>query len=493
LIPFSIVLLALLLRILALGVAPLIGDESYYWLWSKHLALSYFDNPPGVALLVRLSTVLGGESEAGIRWLNAALGVLAVWLASSIGTQLLSRPAGWIAAAVLAAGPPYLVISRFVYTDTLQLVLLLANLSLLAPFLRQRSSAAISGWRFAAIGVTMAALLNTKYSAYLYAVVVLITLAWTRLDLFADRRTWWAMNIAAVGFVPAVAWNAAHDWASYRWQWRHLIGPSQAYRPLGNLSHALSYLTPPLLALSLPSLAGLWKRRQVLILASAVVLTVPILLSPANSPRNATVGLTLFLLLGADELARWLQGRWRPFATGVVSLLLALNLVYGLGTVLSILGADQLPHSSVAPVLRWEGSGWREIGRDPLGTLGITPEWPVFALDYNIAGQLRYYARLPVTTGWPQYRFWEGPQICAGEPGMDAMQVIGLAYLEPTVVTAQLQDSFRQVDGPRSVRLGGATSEKTFHLWKVKGCTVTAEILLERLDFLELAGTGRHG
>ena len=26
------------------------SDETYYWLWSKKLALSYFDHPPMVAL-----------------------------------------------------------------------------------------------------------------------------------------------------------------------------------------------------------------------------------------------------------------------------------------------------------------------------------------------------------------------------------------------------------------------------------------------------------
>ena len=28
-----------------LGVAPM-GDESYYWMWGQHPALSYFDHPP---------------------------------------------------------------------------------------------------------------------------------------------------------------------------------------------------------------------------------------------------------------------------------------------------------------------------------------------------------------------------------------------------------------------------------------------------------------
>ena len=62
---------AVFLRFWHLGSAALIGDESYYWLWSERLALAYYDNAAGVALLVRMSTLFGGQSELGIRWLNA--------------------------------------------------------------------------------------------------------------------------------------------------------------------------------------------------------------------------------------------------------------------------------------------------------------------------------------------------------------------------------------------------------------------------------------
>jgi len=92
----------------------LIGDESYFWLWSRHLDWAYFDHPAGVALMVRLSTVLGGESEAGIRWLNAALGLACVVLTYALGAQMLSRHAGLFAAFLVALGAPYLLTSRFV-------------------------------------------------------------------------------------------------------------------------------------------------------------------------------------------------------------------------------------------------------------------------------------------------------------------------------------------------------------------------------------------
>ena len=38
-----------LLRFIAGAVLPLSCDETYYWLWSRHLAAGYFDDPPMIA------------------------------------------------------------------------------------------------------------------------------------------------------------------------------------------------------------------------------------------------------------------------------------------------------------------------------------------------------------------------------------------------------------------------------------------------------------
>ncbi|MGC9333711.1 MAG: glycosyl transferase, partial [Anaerolineae bacterium] len=71
----AVVALGATLRFWRLGELALIDDESYYWLWSQRLDWAYFDHPAGVAVLTWLSTALGGQAEAGVRWLNALLGL----------------------------------------------------------------------------------------------------------------------------------------------------------------------------------------------------------------------------------------------------------------------------------------------------------------------------------------------------------------------------------------------------------------------------------
>ena len=84
---------------------------------------------------------------------------------------MLSRRAGLLAAVAVAVGAPYLLTSRFVYTDALQLFLLLIQLfwtwRLVSERPRPRLVTALG------FGLSLALLFNTKYSAYLYALALL--------------------------------------------------------------------------------------------------------------------------------------------------------------------------------------------------------------------------------------------------------------------------------------------------------------------------------
>jgi 4-amino-4-deoxy-L-arabinose transferase-like glycosyltransferase len=475
-----------MLRFWRLGAVALIGDESYYWLWSERPAPAYFDNAAGVAFLVRASTALAGQSERGIRWLNAALGVGAVYLSYVLGTQLCSRRAGAIGAAFLAVGAPYLVVSRFVYTDALQIFLLLLSLVLLAPLIAHRweewagrHARGRETWRFWAIGLSMAALLNTKYNAYLYAAVVLVVLLVRRRTLFREPRTWLAMGIAACGLAPVLVWNAQRDWASFRWQFQH-FGAGTIFRSTvqANLMHAIRYLTPTLALAGVLGLSQVRELRRQLLLAPALALTLPILLGPTDSPRNLLTGLALLLVLAGDAFDRWIA-RSSRLAWSALGLCLLGASVYGVGTVIETMAPSVLPSSTIGSAIRVDGAGWRTVG------LEFEDEAEVFALDYSIASQLRYYTGRPVHTAWAQYQLWGIPALC-GPYGTD-VQIVALGYVEPQFVTQRLIESFDQVEGPVELAMGEG---KVLYTWTAHSCTIDQVTFLERFDFLTLVEAG---
>ena len=69
-----------LVRFFVAGWIELSPDESYYLLWSEHPDVSYYENGPGVAVAIWLSTHVFGTSEFAVRFFSPLL---------TLGTSLL--------------------------------------------------------------------------------------------------------------------------------------------------------------------------------------------------------------------------------------------------------------------------------------------------------------------------------------------------------------------------------------------------------------------
>src|SRR3954449_12747493 len=63
------------LRLAAAAYTPLTFDEAYYWMWSKALAGGYYDHPPMVAAVIRLGTLIAGDTELGVRLVSILLAI----------------------------------------------------------------------------------------------------------------------------------------------------------------------------------------------------------------------------------------------------------------------------------------------------------------------------------------------------------------------------------------------------------------------------------
>src|SRR5258708_9355488 len=63
----------------------LVGDEAYYWLWSRHLDICYLDKGPVIAWIIAAGTALFGQTVFGIRFFAVILSS-----ATGIGIYLLA-------------------------------------------------------------------------------------------------------------------------------------------------------------------------------------------------------------------------------------------------------------------------------------------------------------------------------------------------------------------------------------------------------------------
>ncbi|WP_299644147.1 glycosyltransferase family 39 protein, partial [Devosia sp.] len=252
-------------RLAIAAVLPAGVDEAYSLGIARQLSLSYFDHPPLHLWLVGLWAKLwGSEDLLLLRLPFVLLGALSTWLIHALGRRLFSVGAGVWAAVIFNLAPVFgLAHGGLILPDGPLIAASLATALIVARIVFEPAEGAKLGlWALA--GLTAGLALLSKYHGVLLILGVGLFLATTR-----DGRKWlltpgpWlAAGIAALCFLPVIAWNMQHDWASFAFQsGRGRFGSE--FRPLGPLESLLlqaAYLLPwigvPLAIVLVRAIAG---------------------------------------------------------------------------------------------------------------------------------------------------------------------------------------------------------------------------------------------
>lgn len=211
---------ALLLKLILAAVLPLTNDEAYYWIWSQHMQLSYYDHPPFIAWLFWLGDHMRGLSGGSVRWPGVLLGhaTLAVWLVLLKPFLDEKQRYYWLWLALLS---PLMGGSGLIVTPDLPLMFFYAVS--LWMFFRWRER---PEWPLAlAFGVAMGLGFASKYVMVLFALSVL-PLVFVSPDLrrALPRSLPWLLLGGALGSLPVWLWNMMHDFASIKFQAEHGLG-----------------------------------------------------------------------------------------------------------------------------------------------------------------------------------------------------------------------------------------------------------------------------
>lgn len=211
--------LALVVKLGLAAALPLTNDESYYWVWSQHLQLSYYDHPPFVAWLYWLGDFVN-FLPGSVRWPGVLLGhaTLGVWL-KLLKPYLDERQRTyWLWMALLS---PLLGGSALVVTPDVPLMFFY-GLSLWL-FFRWLAN---PKWKISlAFGAAMGLGFSSKYMMVLFGLSLLPLLLLSLEVRQAFRRSWplLAAGILA-GTFPVWLWNFLHDFSSLKFQAHHGLG-----------------------------------------------------------------------------------------------------------------------------------------------------------------------------------------------------------------------------------------------------------------------------
>jgi hypothetical protein len=248
------------LRLASAAVTPLTFDEAYYWTWSKHLAGGYYDHPPMVAVLIRLGTMIAGDTELGVRLVSILLALpmsFAVYRSAEIlfGGRRVAATATILLNVTLMAAVGTMIVTP----DAPLLVASSFVLFCLAKILETGRGA----W-WLAVGAAVGAALLSKYTALFFGPAILIWLiAVPKLRRWLISPWPYLGGIAAFAiFSPVILWNADHQWVSFIKQLGRARIEDFTLRYIGELLPTqIAFATPLVFILGSMGFYALWKRK----------------------------------------------------------------------------------------------------------------------------------------------------------------------------------------------------------------------------------------
>src|SRR5438874_1623628 len=200
-------------RLVAAAWTPLTFDEAYYWMWSKHLAGGYYDHPPGVAIVIRLGTIIAGDTELGVRLISILLALPMSWAVYRTATILFGGVRVAVTATILLNVTLMAAVGTLIVTPDAPL---LVAASFVLFFLSKVLETGRGAWCLA-VGAAVGTALLSKYTALFFGPAILIWL------VIVPKLRHWLVSpwlylggmVALALFSPVILWNADHHWVSF--------------------------------------------------------------------------------------------------------------------------------------------------------------------------------------------------------------------------------------------------------------------------------------
>jgi 4-amino-4-deoxy-L-arabinose transferase-like glycosyltransferase len=220
----NVLLLILLFSIVRLIVAftvDLGNDESYYWFYSQHLKLNYFDHPPMVALWVRIFTLnLSLQNFPGFIRLGSVVGcALSTWFMYKCAAQLCSEKAGWFAACLYNASfYAGVTAGIFIMPDSPQMVFWTWSMWMIAKLCVDDTK--FLNWILVGISVGLC-IMSKVHGIFIWVGIGLYVLIYKR-TWFAKPYLYLAVAISILICLPILFWNIKYNFITYTFDSRRI-------------------------------------------------------------------------------------------------------------------------------------------------------------------------------------------------------------------------------------------------------------------------------
>ncbi|WP_366186537.1 glycosyltransferase family 39 protein [Flavobacterium ovatum] len=221
----TIILFATLIRcIVALSVS-LGNDEIYYLTYARHLQWNYFDHPPLVALLIRVTTFnLTYTSDFFIRLGPIILSAVNTFLMYLIGNKIKNQQAGLVAALLYSSSIYSSIIAGlFIMPDAPQLFFWILSLYFLTVVVKEGSSSKIVNQSLLWFGATAGLCVMSKvHGVFLWLGFGLYIIVYDR-KLFSKPFLYLSALLTLIIISPILLWNIENDFITYTFHSNRIV------------------------------------------------------------------------------------------------------------------------------------------------------------------------------------------------------------------------------------------------------------------------------
>jgi 4-amino-4-deoxy-L-arabinose transferase-like glycosyltransferase len=406
------------LRFVTAAYLPLSFDEAYFWLWSRKLALSYFEHPPLIALAIRGGTTLFGDTSFGVRFVPLLASVVASWAVWRSAALLCNRRIAWTACAFFNLT---LMVASQGMGATPDALVLAASALMLLSVIQLEQTGQRRRWLAAALALGLALL--SKYTAFFLGLSVCLWVVASPAGRSWLRTPWpyLAAGLAILFLAPNLIWNETHGWITFRYQFGRIVAGHQTARHFPEfILGQIALCSPGILALAAIGFARhvrtVLKRDRFTILLAVIV--------PA------------LVYFSFHSLHDRVQGNWPSFIYPAIAILAAAtiherndgsrtirwlnNLAIPVASVILAFSYAQtwtgaLPLGKSDPVARMTAMGFAPVAEELAERARADGAAALVTTRYVNTGWLAFYVRphLPVLQAAEEYRWSDAPAAAA--------------------------------------------------------------------------------
>lgn len=234
-----LIIIATLVRCWLAITVELGNDEVYYLTYARHLQWNYFDHPPMVAILIRITTLnLVCTGDVFVRLGPIILAAINTWLIYKTVKKLHSPDAGFVAALLFTASPYCSVIAgTFIMPDAPHLFFYILSVSLLTDVIKESTPAGKRNVSLLLFGLISGLCIMSKVHGVFLWLGFFVYIFLYKRALLQSKYLYAGALITVLIVSPIFFWNLRNSFITFTFH-RSRVIPESLINPVGLLKEA---------------------------------------------------------------------------------------------------------------------------------------------------------------------------------------------------------------------------------------------------------------